>query len=280
MATAVTRQAPGKLNLFLHITGRRADGYHLIQTVYQFIDRCDTLDFSVRRDGEIFCRYEGAEIAAGMDLCRRAAQLLQHHTGCRSGVDIEVTKRLPIGAGLGGGSSDAACVLVTLNALWQLNLDAEMLEHLGLQLGADVPVFVRGHAAWAEGIGERLTPVTLDEPWFAVLTPPVAVATAPLYQTAELTRDCPPITIADFLSGRGGNVFEEVVRARYPEVATALDWHDAARLTGTGSAVYLRCDAAATATALLAQAPYPGFVARGLNQSPLYDHADTLPRWR
>lgn len=268
--------APAKLNLFLHVTGRRADGFHLLQTVFQFLDYGDVLHFALRGDGVVRRMNDLPGVAAESDLVVRAARLLQAATGCARGVDITVEKVLPMGGGLGGGSSDAATTLVALNALWRLGLDEERLAALGLSLGADVPVFVRGRAAWAEGVGERLEPVDLPEPWYLVLVPPVGVATAAVFGAPELTRDCPPITIRDFLAGRGGNVCEPVVRGRFPAVAEALDWlgrFAPARMTGTGCCVFAAFADEDQARAVAAQLPagWRGFVARGCNRSPLLE---------
>lgn len=266
--------APAKLNLFLHITGRRDDGYHLLQTVFQFLDYGDELSFTIRDDGEIHRLTPLAGVPEESDLVVRAARLLQQKTATPLGVDIEVIKRLPMGGGLGGGSSDAATTLVALNQLWHTGLDEEELAELGLSLGADVPIFVHGYAAWAEGVGEKLEPVEPPEPWYVVLIPPVSVPTAAVFGAPELTRNSPPITICAFLSGEGTNVCEPVVRERYPEVAQVIDWLDKfspSRMTGTGSCVFAAFDSRPAAQAVLDQAPkeWQGFVARGLNQSPL-----------
>ncbi len=266
--------APAKLNLFLHVTGRRADGYHLLQTVFQFVDFCDELSFVVRDDGQI-TRPEGAAgVAAEDDLVVRAARALQSASGTRQGADIRVLKRIPMGAGLGGGSSDAATVLVALNRLWALQLDTEQLAAIGLKLGADVPVFVRGVAAWAEGVGEVLAPVTLPEPWYAVIAPDAQVPTAEIFSAPELLRNHPPITLEDYFNGAGSNDCAPVTCARYPAVAAALDWLSRAapaRMSGTGGAVFAAFADERAARAALAGLPsaWQGFVARGLNQSPL-----------
>ncbi len=216
--------APAKLNLFLHVTGRRADGYHDLQTLFQLIDLTDDIHIEVRDDGAIE-RPTGADgVPPEADLVVRAARALQAATGSRRGARLTVTKRIPMGGGLGGGSSDAATVLVALNRLWDLALNVDELADIGVKLGADVPVFVRGHSAWAEGRGEHLTPVELPQEWFALVHPGVHVPTAAVFQAPELTRNSPLITMRGFLRSGGRNDFEPVVRARYPEVARALDW--------------------------------------------------------
>lgn len=266
--------APAKLNLFLHITGRREDGYHCLQTVFQFLDHADRLYFDIRPDPAIR-RFGGpAGVPQQADLCVRAASLLQETTGSQQGVDIYSEKVIPVGGGLGGGSSDAATTLWALNRLWGLGLNARELAGLGLQLGADVPVFIQGEAAWAEGVGEILTPVTLPEPWYLVVIPPVSVSTADIFSDPELTRDTPEMTIRDFLSGGGHNDCEAVVRHRHPEIAAALDWLDTmtpARLTGTGACIFAAFGAEADARTIEQQMPaaWSGFVARGCNRSPL-----------
>lgn len=274
--------APAKLNLFLHVTGRRADGYHLLQTVFQFIDLCDWLSFEPRPEGDIVRLDPLPGIAPERDITVRAARLLQGRAAGRPGVAIRIDKRIPIGGGLGGGSSDAATTLWALNRLWGLGLGIDELAGLGLALGADVPVFVRGRAAWAEGVGERLTPIALPEPWYLVVVPPVQVSTAEVFALPDLTRDCEILTIDRFLSGdQGLNVCEAVVCGRYPEVAGALDWlrghaparSGEARMSGTGACVFAPFDAESDARAVMARMP-PGwraFVARGLNRSPLLE---------
>lgn len=272
--------APAKLNLFLNIVGRRADGYHLLQTVFQFIDFSDELYFSVRDDGIIRQTQAVQDISPAIDLTLAAARLLQATTGSTLGVDIRLDKKLPVGGGLGGGSSDAATVLVVLNRLWQTGLQIHELAALGLELGADVPVFVRGQAAWGEGVGEDLRPIALPEPWFLVILPDVRVSTAEVFSDAQLTRDAPPITIADFLAGGGLNNCEPVVRRRYPEVAEALDWlgrYAAPRLTGTGACVFAAFQWRETAENVLSRLPggWRGLVAQGRNRSPLIEALDT-----
>lgn len=266
--------APAKLNLFLHITGQRADGYHELQTVFQLLDRGDSIDFTLRDDGQIHRTSTLAGVAEANDLVVRAAQALQQATGCPLGADIYVHKHLPAGGGLGGGSSNAATVLVALNQLWGTGLDTAALCRIGLALGADVPVFVQGHTAWAEGVGEKLEPLELPERWFVVLCPPVHVSTAEVFRDPQLTRDCPPMTIRNLLSGQGKNVCEAVVRRHYPKVAETLDWlgrHGEARMTGTGACVFAAFDDEEQAQHVLAARPQgmQGFIARGCNQSPL-----------
>jgi len=266
--------APGKLNLFLHVVGRRADGYHLLQTAFQFIDLCDELRFWARPPGVIERSSDLPGVPAEADLCVRAARLLAARAGAAPGVAIEVTKRLPMQGGVGGGSSDAATVLVALNELWGLHLPDTELAGLGLALGADVPVFVHGQAAWAEGVGEKLTPMELPEPIYLLVRPDATVSTAEVFKTPELTRDSPAITIPGFLLTGGRNDCEPVVRRRFPAVAEALDWLEGfapARLTGTGSCVYAAMPDEAHALAALASLPrrWTGYVVRGLNRSPL-----------
>lgn len=266
--------APAKLNLFLHVLGRRPDGYHQLQTVFQFLDYGDELSFELRSDG-LITRPEGAaDVPAATDLVVRAALALQAATGCSQGADIRVLKRTPMGAGLGGGSSDAATTLVALNHLWRLGLSQDRLAAIGLKLGADVPVFVQGFAAWAEGVGETLTPVTLPEPWYAVIAPDVLVSTAAIFSAPELRRDHAPITLDDYQHGEGINDCAPVTCARYPEVAAALGWLSRAapaRMSGTGGAVFAAFADQRAARAAIEGIPknWRGFVARGLNLSPL-----------
>lgn len=267
--------APAKLNLFLHVLGQRDDGYHELQTVFQFIDLCDTLTFTARVDGAVEREGGLPGLAPEDDLAVQAARAFQQALGTGEGVDIGIDKAIPAGAGLGGGSSDAATTLVALNRLWDAGWSRDRLTAFGATLGADVAVFVRGAAAWAEGIGDRLVPIELPEPWYLVVDPGVSVPTGPLFQAPELTRDSPRLTIPDFVSGAGRNDFEPLVRARYPQVAAALDWLDdygRGRLTGTGGCVFTDFDDEAAAGDALARLPddWRGLVARGLNRSPLY----------
>jgi 4-diphosphocytidyl-2-C-methyl-D-erythritol kinase len=268
--------APAKLNLMLRVVGRRADGYHLLQTVFQFVDWCDLISFAWLETPDVILTRPLPGVPPSLDLTVRAARLLQQVTGVRRGVRITVDKRLPMGGGLGGGSSDAATVLIALNALWNLGLSEEELIRLGVQLGADVPVFIKGTAAWAEGVGERLTSLDLPEPWYVILVPPCRVATAKVFAAPDLTRNSAFVTINEFLAGEQGNDCLPVVRRMYPEVAAALEALSAygeARLTGTGACVFAAFSdfkqAQAAAEAL--EAKWEVHLARGLNRSPLRD---------
>ena len=265
--------APGKLNLCLHVVGRRADGYHLLQTAFQFIDLADQLRFFARPPGVIELAGSLPGIADEENLALRAARALAGGRRDLPGVAIALEKSLPLQGGVGGGSSDAATVLVALNRLWGLGIDTAALAGLGLALGADVPVFVRGQAAWAEGVGERLTPASFSEQTYLLVWPGVGAETARVFQSPDLKRDSPAITIADFLTQGGRNDCEPVVRRAVPEVAAALNWldrHGAARLTGTGSCVFAALDSV-TAIELVQQVPvaWRAWVVRGLNRSPL-----------
>jgi len=274
--------APAKLNLFLHIVGRRADGYHLLQTIFQLLDWGDSISLRLRSDGLIARTGDIGSIAPGDDLCLRAATALRERSGAPHGADIDLRKAIPIGAGLGGGSSDAASVLVGLNEIWATGLGTDELAQIGAGLGADVPVFIRGHSAWAEGIGEKLTPVSLGgDSWYLVIFPGVPVPTAAVFQAPELTRNSPPTTMRGFLETGGRNDCEAVVRARFPAVGEALDWlgrHAPARLTGTGSCVFAKFSRAADAERVAARVPdtWRAWVARGLDESPLLEE---LGRW-
>ena len=266
--------APGKLNLMLRVVGRRSDGYHLLQTVFQFLEQADQLYFRPLPQGRIERASTLPGVAPEDDLVVRAARLLQQQSGSDAGVQIRVEKNLPMGGGLGGGSSDAATTLLALNHLWQTGMSREQLAQLGLQLGADVPVFVHGRAAWAEGVGERLEPLQLAQPWYLVLAPPCRVSTAQIFADAYLTRNSPRITIRDFLSGCRSNDCLPVVCRHYPEVAAAMAWlgrFAEPHLTGTGGCVFAAFDDAAAAARLLPDVPagYTAFVTRGQNRSPL-----------
>ncbi len=289
--------SPAKLNLFLHITGRRADGYHSLQTVFQLLDYGDELSFELTDTGVVAMQSPIAGVADEDNLIVRAARLLQQHCSCESGVTVRIKKILPMGGGLGGGSSNAATTLRALNELWQTGLSTRQLAELGLQLGADVPVFVQGRTAWAEGVGENLQPVTLPERWYVVVNPGVHVSTAELFSHPQLTRDCAAITIRGFHSGVGlCNVFQPLVSELYPPVKEALnalsrsatkhsirDDHGEVQrplLTGTGACVFLSCNSEAEARNVLTGLPRFGlpqphenmsvarcFVARGINSN-------------
>ncbi|MEO8779228.1 MAG: 4-(cytidine 5'-diphospho)-2-C-methyl-D-erythritol kinase [Rhodanobacter sp.] len=268
--------APAKLNLFLRISGRRDDGYHELQTVFRLLDWGDEVRLRVREDGDVTRARGAAGVPSPDDLSVRAAQLLQRHAGCALGVDIDVRKRIPMGAGLGGGSSDAATVLVALNCLWGLGLDEDALAGLGRRLGADVPVFVRGRSAWAEGVGDQLSPIRLPRRHYVVLDPREWVPTATLFQASELTRNAPRATISSFVSGETTeNAFLPVVRARYPRVAQALDWlgnFGDARLSGSGGCVFLELRSLARARAVADRCPasFEVHVASGMDVSLLH----------
>lgn len=269
--------SPAKLNLFLHIVGRRIDGYHLLQTMFQLLDWGDKIRFRVRNDGIITRLTPLPNVPETADLCIRAARLLQQHTNCSLGAEIALEKRIPMGGGLGGGSSNAATVLIALNELWNTKVTHAKLLTLGATLGADVPVFIHGKTAWAEGIGEQLTAITLPEQVFVILDPQVNISTVELFQTPELTRNAPRLTIRDFLAGvETTNAFETLVRNRYTAVDAALTWLNQfglARLTGTGGCVFLAVESQEIADAIVNQCPpnFVGYTARGLAISPLND---------
>ncbi|UXY13069.1 4-(cytidine 5'-diphospho)-2-C-methyl-D-erythritol kinase [Kosakonia sp. ML.JS2a] len=275
-----TWPAPAKLNLFLYITGQRPDGYHTLQTLFQFLDYGDTLTINPRSDGEIRLLTPIDGVPDEDNLIVRAARLLMKRaaeTGrlaAGSGADIAIEKRLPMGGGLGGGSSDAATVLVALNHLWRCNLGVDELAALGLTLGADVPVFVRGHAAFAEGVGEVLTPVNPPEKWYLVAHPGVSIPTPVIFKDPELPRNTPKRSIETLLKCEFGNDCEVIARKRFREVDAALSWlleYAPSRLTGTGACVFSEFDTESAARQVLEQAPewLNGFVARGVNLSPL-----------
>ena len=282
-AAKLTLPAPAKLNLMLHILGRRADGYHELQTLFQFLDFGDELGFALRPDGEIHLHTPIDGVPHDSNLIVRAARLLQQHASCTLGADIWLDKRLPMGGGIGGGSSDAATTLLGLNHLWQLNYSEDQLASLGLSLGADVPVFVRGHAAFAEGVGEKLQPVTLSEPWFLVAIPQVLVSTAEIFSDPELTRDTPPIKVRSLLEGGGRNDCQPVVTKRYSEVRNALillNKFVPTRLTGTGACVFGSFPNQDDADKVARQLPatLPSFIAQGRNISMLHRKLGTLVR--
>lgn len=282
-ATRITALSPAKLNLFLHITGRRPDGYHNLQTLFQFIDLCDQLTFTLRNDGELSLEFPDASLNATDNLIMRAAQALQRETGCTRGANIVVEKHIPMGGGLGGGSSNAATTLVVLNHLWQTGLSTQRLADIGVTLGADVPIFIHGHAAIAEGVGEIFQDVTIDEPWYVLMIPPCHVPTARLFQEKQLTRDSRVITLCAFLNGDGHNDFEPVTRSLFPDVEAAiqaLSHVGKARMTGTGACIFapyatrqLAEDAAGKLSDIVKTRNMQHFawkVVRGVNKSPLY----------
>lgn len=278
--------APAKLNLFLHVLGRRDDGYHLLQTVFRLIDRSDRVGIEVTRAGEIRRIDETPGVEPETDLCLRAARLLREAALARLGpeaatlgVEIGLEKNLPIGGGLGGGSSDAATVLLVLNRLWGVGFAREELMALGLQLGADVPVFLFGESALGEGVGERLTPLSLAPAWYLVLVPQVSVSTKEIFSSGALTRDTKPLKMLPFLPGSGKNDLQVVATALYPAVAAHLEWlskHGDARMTGSGACVFAEfaTEAQARAVEAMLQGGMRGFVARGLDRHPLYQWAE------
>lgn len=284
MGTTVTQTltcpAPAKLNLFLHVVGRRPDGYHLLQTLFRFIDLHDTLHFTLRKDCAVRRTNAVEGVAEEQDLCVRAARLLQAEAGCALGVDIAVEKRIPLGGGLGGGSSDAATTLIALNRLWSLGLPRTRLMQLGLRLGADVPVFVFGENAFAEGVGEALQAYPLPEAWYVVLSPPVQVPTAEIFTHPELTRNTLSITMRALLGRWQGqelhNDLQPVACKLYPEVARHLSWLNGsgkAMMTGSGACVFAEFPGRSQAEAVLQQLPHDmrGVVAQGLTRHPLHD---------
>ena len=271
MQATLTLLSPAKLNLFLHITGRREDGYHDLQTLFQLLDWGDSLRFTANNSGEITLHGMDLDIPASENLIYRAARLLQR--GDR-GVDIAVQKCIPAGAGLGGGSSNAATTLLALNHLWQLNLSQDELQALAATLGADVPVFVGGRTAWAEGIGEVLTPVDLEQRWYVIITPDCHVSTSQIFSHLQLTRNTSPIKMAAFFEGYSRNDCQALVSKLYPAVDESLSWLNRfgeARLTGTGASVFASFGTESEARAALQQLPHQwtGVAARGLNQSPV-----------
>lgn len=273
----LTFSAPAKLNLFLHVVGRRQDGYHLLQTVFRFIDFSDDLSFRLRTDDIIKLHNPTAGIPEEKDLCVRAAKLLKQATRTKQGIDIFLQKRIPMGGGLGGGSSDAATTLLALNHLWKANLSRQQLLELGLKLGADVPVFIFGENAFAEGIGEKLTCIKLPPAWYVVLVPPVQVSTAEIFTSKELTRNTIPIKIPPFSVLQGHNDLEWVVCRLYPEVARCLEWlkqqenTTITAMSGSGACVFAEFASEAAAQAVFECIPdsMTGFMARGLDCHPM-----------
>ena len=274
--------APAKLNIFLHITGQREDGYHTLQSVFQLLDFYDVILLNPTNNSQIKRITPTKDIPEKDDLCVRAALALQQATGCSKGVEIAIEKHIPMGGGLGGGSSDAATMLLALNQLWGLNLSRHTLMTIGLTLGADVPVFIFGQNAWAEGIGEILTPLTLTEQYFVVLTPQVHVSTAQIFAHSGLTKDTKPLKIADFSKGTHSKLFrndlEKIVCAEFTAVASALKWLNQfgqARMSGSGASVFVAVDSLEKAKSIFSQKPADlfGFVAKGLDKHPLYELA-------
>jgi 4-diphosphocytidyl-2-C-methyl-D-erythritol kinase len=282
----LTLPAPAKLNLFLHITGQREDGYHELQTIFQFIDRSDTLRFVTRNDHLIVLHTKMHGVPPEENLCVRAAKEMQKHDRKRRGVDIYLEKNIPIGGGLGGGSSDAATTIVGLNSLWELHLPHNQLLQLGVQLGADIPVFIKGKACWAEGIGEIMTPIDLAEPWYVVIIPPVTVPTAEIFFDKQLTRDTPKRKMAPSLVESGHNDCEAVVSRRYPEVAEAMKWLNQydhigkSRLTGSGACVFAAFNNEQDARDVVnkVEAPFKAFAAKGQNTSPLLKSIESIKK--
>lgn len=276
-----TFPAPAKLNLFLHVVGRRQDGYHLLQTVFRFLDFSDQLSFEIRTDGVIKLHNPLPGVPEEKDLCVRAAKLLQQRSATRLGADIYLQKNIPMGGGLGGGSSDAATTLLALNRLWDINLSQETLLQLGLQLGADVPVFIFGQNAFAEGVGEKLTAIALPPAWYVVLIPPVQVSTAEIFSSKELTRNTIPIKIPPFSIWQGHNDLEPVVCRSYPVVARCLEWlkrlenTTITAMSGSGACVFAEFTNEHAARTAFEQIPddMQGFLAKGLDCHPLYRSA-------
>ena len=275
--TRVRFPAPAKLNLFLHITGRRENGYHELQTIFQMLDKCDYLDFEIRQDQQLSLHSELNKLVASSDnLILKAAKLLQQHTKTAYGADIYLEKNLPMGGGIGGGSSDAATTLLALNQLWNTKISTDELAEIGLKLGADVPVFIRGFTAFAEGVGEKLDPIPLPEKWFVVLTPDVHISTAEIFSAPDLKRDTAKITTEQIFSCEWKNDCQPLVVNQYPQVAKALAWlieYAPSRMTGTGACVFAEFDNEQQALDVFAKLPsdLSGFVAKGLNRSPLLD---------
>ncbi|MBW3526887.1 4-(cytidine 5'-diphospho)-2-C-methyl-D-erythritol kinase [Shewanella sp. NKUCC05_KAH] len=277
MPAAISRHwpAPAKLNLFLHVNGRRADGYHELQTLFQFIDYCDMLDFKVTESAELILHSNISNVVADSDnLILRAAKSLQQTTGFTGGAEIWLDKRLPMGGGLGGGSSDAATTLVALNTLWNTQLSTEELAKIGLKLGADIPVFIHGFAAFAEGVGERLQAVNPSEPWYLIIAPDAHVSTAEVFKDPLLPRDTPKLAIDTLMNQPWANDCQKLVVSKYPQVAKALGWlleYAPSRMTGTGACVFGEFTQKQQALAALAKLPseMQGFVAQGMNLSPL-----------
>ncbi|OOH91330.1 4-(cytidine 5'-diphospho)-2-C-methyl-D-erythritol kinase [Pasteurellaceae bacterium 15-036681] len=271
----LTFPSPAKLNLFLYITGKRADGYHELQTLFQFLDFGDEIEIEITENSSIELLNQIEGVAVEQNLIYRAAKLLQNKTACNQGAKIAVTKRLPMGGGVGGGSSNAATVLVALNHLWQTGLSLEQLAEMGLSLGADVPIFVRGFAAFAEGVGEKLIACQPQEKWYVILKPDVSISTASIFQHPNLPRNTPKRDIAELMNSTWGNDCEKIVRELYSEVEDLLAWlvqYAPSRLTGTGACVFAEFDSEDEARKVFTLKPdnVQGFVAQGQNISPLH----------
>lgn len=270
--TSISLPAPAKLNLFLHINGRRSDGYHQLQTLFQLLDYGDTLHFSPNHSGQITVDMPALSLPPEQNLVVKAARLLQQGD---QGVHITIDKRLPDGGGLGGGSSNAATTLLALNKLWDCNHSIHTLANIGITLGADVPVFVHGNTAWAEGVGEKLSPVKLPKHWYIVVKPDCSVSTGEIFSHSRLTRDSSAITMAAFFDGAHRNDCQGLVRTIYPRIDNALKWLDNfadARLTGTGACIFAQCQDQSSAQAILREVPpgWSAFIARGINRSPVH----------
>lgn len=268
--------APAKLNLFLHVVGRRPDGYHLLQSAFRMIDLADSLSFTLRRDGVIRRITEVPGVPAETDLAVRAAQLLRDATGIRLGADIAVSKHIPMGGGLGGGSSDAATTLIALNRLWGTRLRRSELAALGLRLGADVPFFIHGRDAFVEGIGEHMQTLSLTPTCYVVLSPGVEIPTREIFQSKDLTRDSEPIKISDFVEGTTRNDLQAAACKLYPEVLDAIEWlsfHAPARMTGSGSCIFAKFDGVTAAQKVVQSCPvrWKAWVAQSVDKHPLYD---------
>jgi 4-diphosphocytidyl-2-C-methyl-D-erythritol kinase len=267
-------QSPAKLNLMLHITGQRPDGYHDLQTVFQFINLNDDLEFRLTDSTSIQRVQSNTQIAAHDDLIIKAARLLQQRYAVSAGVEVTHTKRIPVGAGLGGGSSNAATTLMALNTLWQLELSNDELQQTGRQLGADVPIFIYGKSAWAEGVGDQFSSIQLPKSWYLIINPRIFVSTAEIFASKDLTRDCHPLTIRAFLDGEGVNVCQPVACKLYPEIQSAIDWlsnFSPARMTGTGASVFASFDSAEKAKTVQSQLPekWTGYVVEGMHNNPV-----------
>ncbi len=274
-------RSPAKLNLMLHITGRRDDGYHLLQTVFQFIDLYDDLTFEITEDGSITRSSSQTSVDEADDIILIAARLLQSKYRISLGLRYSIKKNIPIGGGLGGGSSNAATTLLVLNKLWRLNLDRSDLAILGLELGADVPVFIEGESAWASGVGEELIPLDLPKPWYIVIYPKIFVSTGEIFASEQLTRNCDPITIRAFLTGAGCNVCEPIACQLYPEIQKSIDWlsqYSNARMTGTGACIFASFDSLTEAESVRSLAPdcWNTFVVKAMNKNPVIEQCEFL----